>query len=56
MAAKFSQHNDGTFDPNEMQKRVDRLKKDGRLPLPEEFLKALQEAILETDIEKTDPS
>lgn len=48
--------NDRPFDPNETLERVERLKVEGRLPAPDQFLKALQEAILETDIEKTDPS
>lgn len=40
-------HGDRPFDPNVMQKRVDRLKREGKLPSPEQFLKVLQEAILE---------
>lgn len=57
MADNFS-HNDGNrpFNPDEVLLRLERLKQEGRMPTPEEFFRALQEAILETDIEKTDPS
>lgn len=49
-------NDDRPFNPDKMLERVERLKAEGRFPAPDQFLKALQEAILETDIEKTDPS
>lgn len=45
-------HGDRPFDPNEIAARVERLKADGRLPTPEEFLEALTAAILEEKAER----
>lgn len=40
------------FNPDEMMARVERLKREGRLPSPDQFLKALQEAILEEKVQR----
>lgn len=51
MRRSDNSHNDGTFDPDQMMARVDQLQVQDKLPAPEEFLRALAEAVIEQEQE-----
>lgn len=52
MRRSDNSNNDGTFDPDQMMARIDQLQVQEKMPSPEQFLKALQEAIAEEKAER----